>query len=195
MTYQYAATAANGVVQVGVIAVLARLIAPVEFGQVGLATAYVGFWALFAAFGVGSSLVQRPHLDERLLRAAFTLSLSLGLLASVLVFVTAPLAARLLGSASLTDFIRVLSATFLLSSPGIVAEGLLQREFEWQRLTRLNRDLQPGPEPLVGDPGVPRARRVGVGGQQPALHRAPNNTAAAGSRVPQAFPGERGGAG
>ena len=137
VTYQYAATAANGVVQVGVIAVLARLIAPVEFGQVGLATAYVGFWALFAAFGVGSSLVQRPHIDERLLRAAFTLSLSLGLLASVLVFVTAPLAARLLGSASLTDFIRALSATFLLSSPGIVAEGLLQREFEWQRLTRL----------------------------------------------------------
>ena len=40
VTYQYAATAANGLVQVGVIAVLARLIAPVEFGQVGLATAY-----------------------------------------------------------------------------------------------------------------------------------------------------------
>jgi O-antigen/teichoic acid export membrane protein len=138
VTYQYAATAANGVVQVGVIAVLARLIAPVEFGQVGLATAYIGFWALFAAFGVSSSVVQRPQLDERLLRAAFTLSLALGLLASVLVFLTAPLAARLLGSASLTDLIRALSATFLLSSPGIVAEGLLQREFEWQRLTRLN---------------------------------------------------------
>ena len=55
VTYQYAATAANGVVQVGVIAVLARLIAPVEFGQVGLATAYIGFWTLIAAFGVGSA--------------------------------------------------------------------------------------------------------------------------------------------
>ena len=138
VTYQYAATAANGVVQVGVIAVLARLIAPVEFGQVGLATAYIGFWALFAAFGVGSAVVQRPELTERLLRAGFTLSLVLGLLASVLVFLTAPLAARLLGSASLTEFIRVLSATFLLGSPGIVAEALLQREFAWQRLTGLN---------------------------------------------------------
>src|SRR6185369_7752943 len=75
VTYQYAATAANGVVQVGVIAVLARLIAPVEFGQVGLATAYIGFWALFAAFGVGSAVVQRPELTERMLRAGFTLSL------------------------------------------------------------------------------------------------------------------------
>ncbi|HJX85938.1 MAG TPA: oligosaccharide flippase family protein, partial [Gemmatimonadales bacterium] len=92
VTYQYAATAANGVVQVGVIAVLARLIAPVEFGQVGLATAYIGFWALFAAFGVGSAVVQRPELTERMLRAGFTLSLVLGLLASVLVFFTAPLA-------------------------------------------------------------------------------------------------------
>ena len=138
VTYQYAATAANGVVQVGVIAVLARLIAPVEFGQVGLATAYIGFWALFAAFGVGSAVVQRPGLTERMLRAGFTLSLVLGLLASVLVFLTAPLAARMLGSASLTEFIRALSATFLLASPGIVAEALLQRDFEWQRLTRLN---------------------------------------------------------
>ena len=138
VTYQYAATAANGVVQVGVIAVLARLIAPVAFGQVGLATAYVGFWSLFAAFGVGSAVVQRPELSDRLLRAGFTLALVLGLLATVLVFFTAPLAARMLGSASLTDFIRALSATFLLASPGIVAEALLQREFEWQRLTRLN---------------------------------------------------------
>ncbi|HET7422326.1 MAG TPA: lipopolysaccharide biosynthesis protein [Gemmatimonadales bacterium] len=138
VTYQYAATAANGVVQVGVIAVLARLIAPVEFGQVGLATAYVGFWALFAAFGIGSSVVQQSELDDRMLRSAFTLSILLGLLASALVFLTAPLAAQLLGSVSLTNFIRALSATFLLSSPGIVAEALLQREFEWQRLTRLN---------------------------------------------------------
>jgi O-antigen/teichoic acid export membrane protein len=138
VTYQYAATAANGVVQVGVIAVLARLIAPVEFGQVGLATAYIGFWALFAAFGVGSAVVQRPLLTDRLLRAGFTLALLLGGLATVLVFLTAPFAARMLGSASLTEFIRVLSATFLLSSPGTVAEGLLQREFEWQRLTWLN---------------------------------------------------------
>jgi O-antigen/teichoic acid export membrane protein len=138
VTYQYAATAANGVVQIGVIAVLARLIAPVEFGQVGLATAYIGFWALFAAFGIGSAVVQHSHLTDRMLRAGFTLALLLGGAATVLVFLTAPLAARMLGSESLTDFIRALSLGLLLSSPGTVAEGLLQREFQWQRLTRLN---------------------------------------------------------
>jgi O-antigen/teichoic acid export membrane protein len=136
--YQYAATAANGVVQIGVIAVLARLIAPVEFGQVGLATAYIGFWALFAAFGVGSAVVQRPQLTDRMLRAGFTLALLLGGAATLIVFLTAPLAARMLGSDSLTDFIRALSLGLFLTSPGVVAEGLLQREFEWQRLTRLN---------------------------------------------------------
>jgi PST family polysaccharide transporter len=138
VTYQYAATAANGVVQVGVIAALARLIAPVAFGQVGLAMAYIGFWALFAAFGVASAVVQRDQLTERLLRAGFTLALLLGGAATVLVFFTAPIAARVLGSASLTDFIRALSFTFLLSAPGTVAEALLQREFQWQQLTRLN---------------------------------------------------------
>lgn len=138
VTYQYAATAANGVVQVGVIAILARLIAPVEFGRVGLATAYIGFWALFAAFGVSSALVQRPDLTERDLRAGHTLALVLGAGAGVLVFLTAPLAARLLGSESLTDLIRALSATFILGSPGTVAEAMLQRNFEWQRLTWLN---------------------------------------------------------
>jgi len=138
VTYQYAATAAIGVVQVGVIAVLARLIAPVEFGQVGLATAYMGFWSLFAAFGVASAVVQRPQLTDRLLRAGFTLALLLGGAATVLVFLTAPLAARILGSESLTDFIRALSVGFVLAAPGTVAEALLQREFQWQPLTRLN---------------------------------------------------------
>lgn len=138
VSYQYAATAANGVVQIGVIAILARLIAPVGFGQVGLATAYIGFWALFAAFGVLSALVQGREITGRDLQAAFSLALGLGILASLLVLASAPLAARMLGSDSLTNLIRALSATYLLAAPGIVAEAMLQRGLAWQRLTGIN---------------------------------------------------------
>jgi PST family polysaccharide transporter len=72
------------------------------------------------------------------LRAGSTLALGLGIAATGLVWATAPLAARMLGSDSLTDFIRVLSAIFVLGAPGIVAEAMLQRDLQWQRLTGLN---------------------------------------------------------
>ncbi|MBA3521236.1 MAG: lipopolysaccharide biosynthesis protein [Gemmatimonadales bacterium] len=136
MTSQYTVTAVNGLVQIGVLALLARLLLPRDFGQVGLAMAYIGFWSLAARLGLTAAIVRRPALTERDIRAGFTLAVLFGLMATGLVWATAPLAARALGSVSLTGIIRALGISLAIAGLSTVAEALIQRQLAWAHLVR-----------------------------------------------------------
>ncbi|MBA3759298.1 MAG: lipopolysaccharide biosynthesis protein [Gemmatimonadales bacterium] len=107
---------------------------PADYGLFGLAAVYVGLATILSQFGVAVALVQRFELTPRYVRAGFTVSVLAGLLTTALVWVTAPLAARALGSVELTSIIRGLSLSFVLGNPGLVAEALSQRKLAWRRL-------------------------------------------------------------
>jgi O-antigen/teichoic acid export membrane protein len=131
---QYAGALITGAGQIVVTAVLARLLSPRDYGLAALAAVYVGLAAVLSQFGIGPALIQRPELTSRFVRAGFTATVLIGLLTTALVWLTAPLAAGLLGDAGLTPIIRGLSLTFVLGNPGFVAEGLSQRHLAWRRL-------------------------------------------------------------
>jgi PST family polysaccharide transporter len=138
LTAQYFGTLTQGLVQLGVLAVLARLLSPADFGLVGLATVFVGLGALLAQFGISVAIVRQPELTERHIRAAYTLALGLGLAVSLLVAAAAPLLAGLFRNPALTEVLRALGLIFLLSNPSAVAEALLEREMAWGRLMWIN---------------------------------------------------------
>jgi PST family polysaccharide transporter len=131
---QYTGAVVTGVGQLVVTAVLARLLTPADYGLAGLAAVYVGLAAIFSQFGIGPALIQRAELTPRIVRAGFTATVLIGVGTTALVWLTAPLAAQALGNAALTPIIRGLSFTFILASPGFVAEGLSQRSLAWRRL-------------------------------------------------------------
>jgi PST family polysaccharide transporter len=131
---QYTGAVVSGIGQVLVTAVLARLLSPADYGLAGLAAVYVGLAAIFSQFGIGPALIQRVELTPRLVRAGFTATVLIGILTTVLVWLTAPYAAKILGTPALTPIIRGLSFTFILANPGFVAEGLSQRSLAWRRL-------------------------------------------------------------
>jgi O-antigen/teichoic acid export membrane protein len=85
LTSQYFGTPTQGLVQLGVLAVLARLLPPADFGLVGLATVFIGLAALLAQFGISVAIVRQPVLTELDVRAAYTFALGLGLLVTLLV--------------------------------------------------------------------------------------------------------------
>lgn len=138
LTAQYFGTLTQGLVQLGVLAVLARLLSPADFGLVGLATVFIGLAALLAQFGISVALVRQPELTARDIRAAHTLALGLGLVVTLLVAAGAPILAGLFQNPELTGVLRALSLTFLLGNPGAVAEALLEREMAWGRLMWVN---------------------------------------------------------
>lgn len=132
--WRVASTAVQGVLQLVVGIVLARLLPPADFGLAALALVVIGFATMVSDVGVGAAVVQRPTLTASHLRVAFTISMvsSLGIAAALLLF--APAIGLLARSSAVTPVLRVQSALFVAMGVGTVAQALLQRELNFRRL-------------------------------------------------------------
>jgi len=134
MGWQFVSTAAQVVLQVVVIAILARLLAPTDFGTFAVAMLIIGFMQLLGDLGVGSAIVQKKQLNHYHVRAGFIISLITGLLLAVLVWATAPAWAMFFQNAAMTPLIQLLSISFLLTSLSSVSQGLLWRKMDLRAL-------------------------------------------------------------
>jgi len=116
-----------------VLGILARLLSPAEFGLLSAALVVTGLSAIVSYIGVGPALIQRPTLEPRHLETGFTASLLMGLAFGAVIWVSAPLAERLLGVAGVAPLLRVLAWTFPIQGIGTVARSLISRElgFKW----------------------------------------------------------------
>ena len=74
---------------IGISMVLARLLSPQEYGVVSIATVLISFLSIFATMGIGPAIIQRKDLTQSDLDNIFTFSLLIGLVLSVLLFVSA----------------------------------------------------------------------------------------------------------
>jgi PST family polysaccharide transporter len=124
---------AQSIMQLIALIVLARLLSPTEFGLFAAALVVLGISTIFSELGVGPAIVQRPTLEERHLRAGFTLSLLLSHAVAALVWAGAPAIAGFFQLPELSQVVRVASLMFVFHGIAAVAQGLAQRElrFRW----------------------------------------------------------------
>ncbi len=125
--------AARAVLQILVLAVLSRLVSPADFGVVSAALVVVGFSQIFSRMGLGPALVQRPTLEPRHLRAAFTASVLTAFGFALALWISAPAIAAFYRIPRVEPVLRALAWMFPLSGLSVVAESLMQRElrFRW----------------------------------------------------------------
>ena len=88
-SWRFATMAFSASIQLAVGIVLAWLLLPSDFGLVALAAVFLGFAALLANLGIPNAVVQANDLTERHIRAAFTLSVSLGIAVAGLIWLGA----------------------------------------------------------------------------------------------------------
>jgi lipopolysaccharide exporter len=112
--------------------VLARVLGPEEFGLVGLALVFVGFVEVMADFGIAQSLIYYRD-SPRAADAALACTVVSGLLLAGGTALAAPYLAQALGDPAITEFLRVLSLSFVLGSFGIVPDVLLRRDLLFKR--------------------------------------------------------------
>ena len=79
------------VISFGTNVVMARILAPEDFGLVAMAALVVAFMELFRDLGTGSAIVQTKELDETLLSSVFWLNAGFGFLATTVIVTAAPL--------------------------------------------------------------------------------------------------------
>ncbi len=130
-----AARAASEVVSLASAIVLARLVAPAEFGEAVVPLIFVPLAVIFTFEGVGSALVQRKEIDHTHVEAAMLASLITGAVLSAATFLLAdPVGGRLFGKAS-AELLQVISPVFLLAGLGSVSRGLLWRRLDFRRVS------------------------------------------------------------
>ncbi len=108
--------------------VVTRLLTTEEMGVWALAVMVLGYVDLFNEFGLGTAIVHDPDRSSRPADVAFGMSIGIGLVFSVIGFMTAPLLAGLLGEPELTGVLRLLSVVYVLASFYQVHQGVLARE-------------------------------------------------------------------
>lgn len=129
---------ASKVLEVGFAAVLARILAPADFGVIAGATIFIQFAQLLVEIGIGATIVQLPGLTRDDLRTAGTLVVINAVGYFLLAQAFAPLAGAFLGIEGVTEVIRVLALIFLLQAFSVVPGNLLVRRLEVRRVMIAN---------------------------------------------------------
>lgn len=113
--------------------VIARLLAPADFGLIGLALFSINAVNVFSDAGFESALIQRRELDRRTLDTAWTVSLLRGLTLFLLFMVSAEWVAAYFESPDLAPVLRVMSVSLLLSGCNNIGMLFFQRDLEFKK--------------------------------------------------------------
>lgn len=122
------------VVTWGITVVVARLLAPSDYGLVGMATIYVSLFTLFSEFGIGTAVVTLQDLTEGQVSQLNTLSLFFGLLGFIISAVAAVPLGKFFHAPNLPLVVIVLSFGFIISGIRTVPYSLLQKELRFKLL-------------------------------------------------------------
>jgi O-antigen/teichoic acid export membrane protein len=125
--------ACNKAITVGTTVVLARLLAPQDFGLYALALITMTLLSMFNDFGLGPVLVSRQDLDARGKGMVLTTMLATSaFLTAVLVALSSPVA-DLFDEPRLAQLLVIIAGTLALSGPVYFYETLMQRELEFKQ--------------------------------------------------------------
>jgi O-antigen/teichoic acid export membrane protein len=117
-----------------------RLLSPVDYGLMGLATILLGFFGLINELGAIPAIIQRQQVEQCLIRKVFGLVLVSNASLYVAAFAGAPYFAALFGEAylALATVIRVLALSLIIGALSAIPNALLQRDFKFKTISLID---------------------------------------------------------
>ncbi|MHB8950774.1 MAG: MOP flippase family protein [Rhodoferax sp.] len=112
------ATVVRALLQIAQVAVLARLLAPEDYGLMAMVSVVLGFASIFADMGVNSAYVQRQDVTAEQRSSLFWLNVGMSGALTLLMLVFSPLIARFFGDDRLTPLLMLAASTFVVSALG-----------------------------------------------------------------------------
>lgn len=126
------AAVARAVLQVGQMAVLARLLSPKDYGLMAVVGVVLSFAAVFADLGVNNAYVQRQGVTQEQRSSLFWLNVSMSTGLTLLVVAVSPLFARFFGDEHLTPLLMLSASTFVLSALGQQVRMAAEKELDFR---------------------------------------------------------------
>lgn len=115
-------------------AILARLLAPSDFGLVAMATTIMALVNMFTDLGLSAAAVQRKVLEQDTASGLLVVNVLMGLAVMAAAVAIAPFAAILFDDKRVFWLVAVMSATIPIGAATAVQQAILQRRMEWGAL-------------------------------------------------------------
>lgn len=115
--------------------ILARLLAPSDYGTVTLVTIFITFANVFVSDGLGSALIRKKDADALDFSSVLYLNVSLSVLLYMALFFTAPLITKFFGDGytDLTPAIRVLGIRLIFSAVNSVQQAYISKKMIFRK--------------------------------------------------------------
>ena len=113
--------------------ILARLLAPSDFGLLGIAMLAIATLETFSQTGFQAALVQKKDNVESYLDTAWTVSVIRGIVLFLILFLSAPVIAKFFNSPHATLIIKVIAISTLLSGFRNIGVMFFQKELEFNK--------------------------------------------------------------
>ncbi len=114
--------------------VLARILAPDDYGVIALITVFTAIASVFVQSGFGTALLRKFEVDELDYNSVFWVTFSISLVVYAILFVSAPYIAIFYDAPSVTAILRVLSVNIILGSVNSVQNVKLRREMRFKTI-------------------------------------------------------------
>lgn len=123
-----------GVLELIVFSTFSRLLSKEEFGYFAAMMGVMAISQSLSEAGLGSSIIQKREASPKFISTACSLSLIMGCVIALLVFVLAPQLALLVCDDTITIPLRIMSSTLILNSLISVGNAQLYRKLNFKRV-------------------------------------------------------------
>lgn len=113
-----AAAVARALLQLAQVSVLARLLAPEDYGLMAMVGVVLAFAGLFADLGLNSAYVQRQNVTAEERSSLFWLNVAMSLGLALVVIASSPLLAGFFKDSRLTPLLMLSATTFIINAAG-----------------------------------------------------------------------------
>lgn len=126
--------------------ILARVLAPAQFGQVAVALVVIQYFEAIGDLGIAEALIYQRDNIERASSVAFAISIAMGVALAALAALSAPLIGAFFNSSASVPMVQVLALTLLINSFGQTQMALLTKELKFRQkiLPDLSRSMVKG---------------------------------------------------
>jgi PST family polysaccharide transporter len=115
--------------------IMARLLAPQDFGLVAMVTAVTGFVSIFKDLGLSQAVIQREHLDQKQVSSLFWINVLISLGIALIVTLLAPVLVNFYSEDRLFLITMAFSGSILISGLSLQHNALMKRQMEFQKLS------------------------------------------------------------
>lgn len=127
-------TIVMGTLEIVFFSIMSRLLSKADFGYFAAITGVMAICMSLSEAGLGSAVIQKKDTSKAYISTAFTLSIILGFVCSIILFISAQWIAELVADKTLTIPLQLMSTTIFMHSVISVGNAILYRKLDFKRI-------------------------------------------------------------